>query len=87
MALSEAEIDAAEIKEFRRLDERMARATKDWAESDRLRDHLAALGVAIKDNKDGRPRPGSSSDERRLASPLSAARRATLRRDLSLEHR
>ena len=27
--------------------------TKNWAESDRLRDHLAALGVAIKDNKDG----------------------------------
>ena len=32
-------------------------------------------------------RPGSSSDERRLASPLSARRRATLRRDLSREHR
>ena len=26
---------------------------KNWAESDRLRDELAALGVAIKDNKDG----------------------------------
>ena len=32
---------------------RDARARKDWAESDRLRDELAALGVAIKDNKDG----------------------------------
>ena len=32
---------------------RLARAHKNWAESDRLRDHLAALGVAIKDNKDG----------------------------------
>ncbi|MBV8439487.1 MAG: cysteine--tRNA ligase [Hyphomicrobiales bacterium] len=30
-----------------------ARAAKDWAESDRLRDKLAALGVAVKDNKDG----------------------------------
>ena len=30
-----------------------ARATKDLAEADRLRDELAALGVAIKDNKDG----------------------------------
>jgi len=31
----------------------IARADKNWAESDRLRDELAALGVAIKDNKDG----------------------------------
>ena len=30
-----------------------ARAAKDWKESDRLRDELAALGVAVKDNKDG----------------------------------
>ncbi len=30
-----------------------ARASRNWAESDRLRDQLAALGVAIKDNKDG----------------------------------
>ena len=30
-----------------------ARAAKNWAESDRLRDQLTALGVAIKDNKDG----------------------------------
>jgi cysteinyl-tRNA synthetase len=30
-----------------------ARSAKNWAESDRLRDELAALGVAIKDNKDG----------------------------------
>ena len=29
------------------------RARKNWAESDRLRDQLAQLGVAIKDNKDG----------------------------------
>ena len=30
-----------------------ARQAKNWAESDRLRDALAAMGVAIKDNKDG----------------------------------
>jgi cysteinyl-tRNA synthetase len=31
-----------------------AREAKNWAESDRLRDRLAALGVAIKDNKNGK---------------------------------
>ena len=52
IALSEAKIDAAEINAI--VAERArARATRNWAESDRLRDHLAALGVAIKDNKDG----------------------------------
>jgi cysteinyl-tRNA synthetase len=30
-----------------------ARKTKNWAESDRIRDELAAMGVQIKDNKDG----------------------------------
>ena len=30
-----------------------ARAAKDWKESDRIRDELAAMGVTIKDNKDG----------------------------------
>ena len=30
-----------------------ARAAKNWAEADRLREQLAELGVAIKDNKDG----------------------------------
>jgi len=34
-------------------DRAAARAAKNWTESDRLRDQLAALGVAIKDNKDG----------------------------------
>ncbi len=34
-------------------DRSRARAAKDWAASDRLRDQLAALGVAVKDNKDG----------------------------------
>ena len=32
---------------------RNARAAKNWPESDRLRDELSDLGVAIKDNKDG----------------------------------
>jgi len=30
-----------------------ARARKDWKESDRIRDELAAMGVAIKDSKEG----------------------------------
>jgi cysteinyl-tRNA synthetase len=52
VAVSEAKIDAAEINNLVAW-RSMARATKNWAESDRLRDHLATLGVAIKDNKDG----------------------------------
>ncbi len=51
-ALSEAKIDAAKINAI--VAERsQARAARNWAESDRLRDRLAGLGVAIKDNKDG----------------------------------
>ncbi|MBC8038659.1 MAG: cysteine--tRNA ligase [Rhizobiales bacterium] len=30
-----------------------ARKAKNWAEGDRIRDELAAMGIAIKDNKDG----------------------------------
>ena len=30
-----------------------ARKAKNWAESDRIREQLAAMGIAIKDNKDG----------------------------------
>ncbi|QBR70863.1 cysteine--tRNA ligase [Beijerinckiaceae bacterium] len=30
-----------------------ARSAKNWAESDRLRDELDAMGIALKDNKDG----------------------------------
>jgi cysteinyl-tRNA synthetase len=30
-----------------------ARAAKNWAESDRIRDELAAAGISLKDNKDG----------------------------------
>jgi len=51
-ALSEAEIDAAQIEAIV-AKRSAARAARNWAESDRLRDELAALGVAIKDNKDG----------------------------------
>ena len=31
----------------------IARAARDWAESDRIRDELRAMGVRLKDNKDG----------------------------------
>ena len=34
-------------------DRAAARAAKDWAASDRARDALAAMGVAVKDGKDG----------------------------------
>jgi cysteinyl-tRNA synthetase len=51
-ALREARIDAAAIDAIV-ADRAAARRAKNWAESDRLRDELAALGVAIKDNKDG----------------------------------
>jgi cysteinyl-tRNA synthetase len=30
-----------------------ARGRKDWKESDRIRDELAAMGVVLKDSKDG----------------------------------
>jgi cysteinyl-tRNA synthetase len=30
-----------------------ARAEKNWKESDRIRDELAAMGVVLKDSKDG----------------------------------
>ena len=32
---------------------KQAKAAKDWATSDRIRDELKALGVQIKDTKDG----------------------------------
>jgi cysteinyl-tRNA synthetase len=34
-------------------DRLVARHTKNWKESDRIRDELAAMGIQIKDNKDG----------------------------------
>ena len=44
-----------DVKEIERLisERTAARARKDFAESDRIRDQLAAMGVAIKDSKDG----------------------------------
>jgi cysteinyl-tRNA synthetase len=45
-------VDAAQVATL--IDARLsARAAKNWAESDRIRDELAAMGVALKDNKDG----------------------------------
>ena len=50
--LREAGVEAGKVEAL--IGERKAaRASRNWAESDRLRDVLAALGVAIKDNKDG----------------------------------
>ena len=43
-----------------------ARKKKNWAESDRIRDELDAMGIALKDNKDGTT-TGSQSDERQRA--------------------
>ena len=50
--LADASIDVAKIEAIvaKRI---AARGARNWAESDRLRDELSALGVAIKDNKDG----------------------------------
>ena len=47
-----AEIDAGPVSSL--IAARLAaRAAKNWAESDRIRDELAAQGIALKDNKDG----------------------------------
>jgi cysteinyl-tRNA synthetase len=46
------QIDEAKIKKL--VDQRtMARTKKNWKESDRIRDELAAMGVVLKDAKDG----------------------------------
>ena len=48
--------DVEEIPEevIRLAEERLkARAEKNWAESDRLRSEISALGYSIKDSKDG----------------------------------
>jgi cysteinyl-tRNA synthetase len=48
-----------DAKEVDRLiaDRAAARARKDFKESDRIRDELAAMGVAIKDGKDADGKP------------------------------
>lgn len=52
LARSSAEIDVAAVEAL--IGERAAaRAAKNWAESDRLRDVLAGMGVTVKDTKDG----------------------------------
>ncbi len=51
-AVAASGVDAAAVE--RLIAERKdARARKDWAESDRIRGALTALGVTVKDNKDG----------------------------------
>jgi cysteinyl-tRNA synthetase len=46
------QVDEARIAQL--LDRRLvARNAKDWAESDRIRDELKAMGVVLKDNKNG----------------------------------
>jgi cysteinyl-tRNA synthetase len=42
-----------------------ARATKNWAESDRLRDELAAMGVQLKDGKDASGQPVTTWEMKR----------------------
>lgn len=44
--------DASKIESL--IDDRLnARRAKDWKKSDEIRDELDAMGVTIKDNKDG----------------------------------
>jgi cysteinyl-tRNA synthetase len=45
-------VDEAEIQSMIDL-RNQARAAKNWAESDRIRDELTAMGIQLKDNKDG----------------------------------
>ena len=46
--------EALDERARRLLDERVAaRASRDWAASDRLRDELAELGIAVEDTRDG----------------------------------
>ena len=47
-----AGIDVARVEALI-AERKAARAAKDWAASDRVRDALTALGVSVKDNKDG----------------------------------
>jgi cysteinyl-tRNA synthetase len=48
----DAEIDVGRVEDQIQA-RKIARASKNWAESDRIRDELAAMGIAVKDNKDG----------------------------------
>jgi cysteinyl-tRNA synthetase len=42
-----------ELAPRKSLSSKMPADAKNWAESDRIRDELAAMGIAVKDNKDG----------------------------------
>ena len=49
---AEGRVDAAEVDAL--IQARLtARANKDWAESDRIRDQLTAMGVVLEDEKGG----------------------------------
>ena len=53
-ACSQQEADALDPETAALLEARAtARAARDWAESDRLRDELAERGVAVEDTRDG----------------------------------
>ncbi|MBU7321147.1 hypothetical protein KQX66_36520 [Paenibacillus sp. SM 69] len=56
---ADAEIDEASRAKFDALvaARAAARASKNWAESDRIRDELTALGVVLKDGKDADGKP------------------------------
>ncbi|MCF5032472.1 CysS/YqeB C-terminal domain-containing protein, partial [Pseudomonas syringae] len=49
---AEGGVDAAEVEAL--IQARLAaRAAKDWAESDRIRDRITAMGVLLEDGKGG----------------------------------
>ncbi|MFG5119356.1 cysteine--tRNA ligase [Methylorubrum sp. POS3] len=50
--VSAAGVDVATVEALI-AERKAARAAKDWAASDRVRDALVAMGVSVKDNKDG----------------------------------
>ncbi len=47
-----AGVDVAKVEELLAA-RKEARANKNWAESDRIRDELAAMNIVIKDSKEG----------------------------------
>ncbi len=60
------ELTPKEQEERIKIEQRLAaRTAKNWAELDRIRDELAAMGVQVKDNKDG-----TTSREIRRLNPL-----------------
>ena len=46
-------VDEARVDQLDRSAQRCARSAKNFKESDRIRDELAAMGVVLKDTKDG----------------------------------